>query len=245
MLKDMGASMQDKQVAVHTDQALLIRSQRMAEQLKDLLQNRQAHSFETLNHMLLALPTPYKAMGLDTIAELLVTDMKLHFLEIVAAFHQSAEQEGIDADERDETLQDSEVDAFRLMQVSKQLAVRSLDDLLTLGNITFGLRALSKVRDAENAQSWLYKLPTMYLSRIEQEHLVTPQLKFEVFYAYGPTEASTWASVLLKNATIYELKVPEVQARRAEGSQNWTHVLTQSSNSISAIRDGVTPTVAG
>src|SRR5438067_422110 len=141
--------MQDKQVSIHRndEQALLLRSQRLLEHLENLWQNPQELSSGVLKQIIVTLPEPYRAMALEAIAERLVNDTKLHFLNIVATFYQKAEQEGIDTEERDETLEDIKLDTFRLMQLSKQISVRSLDDLLVLSNITSGLYALSQVNN--------------------------------------------------------------------------------------------------
>ena len=57
--------------------------------------------------------------------------------------------------------------------VLKRLTIRSLDDLVTLSNITFSLRTLSQADSAEEAQNWMYELPVLYSRQLAQEHLVT------------------------------------------------------------------------
>ncbi len=59
-----------------------------------------------------------------------------------------------------------------MMELNRNIFIQSLDDLLTLSNITFGLYGLSQVDSAESAQRWMYKLPKLYHSQLAQEHLV-------------------------------------------------------------------------
>ena len=107
-------------------------------------------------------------------AEYLVNAMSLHFLDIVATFQQKAENEGIDREELVQTLHDLMPDLFlEMMGISKQVFIRTLDDLTTLSNITFSLYTLSQVDTAEEAQSWMYELPVLYRRQLVQEHLVT------------------------------------------------------------------------
>jgi len=60
-----------------------------------------------------------------------------------------------------------------MMGISKQVFIRTLDDLITLSNITFSLYALSQVNTAEDAQGWMYELPVLYRRQLVQEHLIT------------------------------------------------------------------------
>ncbi len=107
-------------------------------------------------------------------AEYLVSTMSLHFLDIVATFQQKAEGEGIDREERAQTLRGIMPELFpEMMGISKQVFIRTLDDLITLSNITFSLYTLSQVETAEDAQGWMYELPVLYRRQLMQEHLIT------------------------------------------------------------------------
>ncbi len=87
---------------------------------------------------------------------------------------QKAEQEGIGREEREATFQDIMPELFpSMMRLSRDLSVRSLDDLIRLSNITFGLYGLSQVETAEEAEQWIYTLPKVYHSQLEQDHLIT------------------------------------------------------------------------
>lgn len=158
------------------DAALSARTQRLIKHLNEVLQEAPAFSEPPHKHvqvLLLSLPEPYHTMAIQAIAERIVSEMKLQMLEIVSIFSRHAEQEGINEDERNEALQDVEADTLQLMQSSKQLTIHNIEDLLTLSNITTGLRSLSQAQNAGQAQSWMYKLPAMYLRKLQQEQLIT------------------------------------------------------------------------
>ncbi len=88
-------------------------------------------------------------------------------------FAQRAEQEEIDLEEREGTFHDTLEASFPLMLgLSSNISIQSLNDLLTLSNITIGLYRLSHVDSAERAQRWMYKLPKLYHSQLAQEHLI-------------------------------------------------------------------------
>ena len=59
-----------------------------------------------------------------------------------------------------------------MLGLSSNISIQSLNDLLTLSNITVGLYRLSHVDSAERAQRWMYKLPKLYYSQLEQAHLL-------------------------------------------------------------------------
>ncbi|HYT45595.1 MAG TPA: hypothetical protein VEP90_24940 [Methylomirabilota bacterium] len=243
--------MQDKQVSIHRndEQALLLRSQRLLEHLENLWQNPQEPSSGAMKQIIVTLPEPYRAMALEAIAERLVNDTKLHFLNIVATFYQKAEQEGIDAEERDETLQDIKLDTFRLMQLSKQISVHSLDDLLVLSNITSGVHALSQVNNAENAQSWMYKLPVLYQSRIEQEHLTVRNFTYGIAFSFDSSDLSTWNTALSNLSKAMRTWASEVHPRRTEllstsVDTDWANLLPKSVHVNPQINEEI-PTTMG
>ncbi len=59
-----------------------------------------------------------------------------------------------------------------MMGISRHIIIRSIDDLVTLSNITFSLYTLSQIDSAEEAQNWMYELPELYYRQLKQEHLV-------------------------------------------------------------------------
>jgi|GEM_PF-4236334 len=233
--------MQDRQASIYgnNDQVLSLRSQRLIEHLEDLWQNSQEPTAETLKQIIAALPEPYRSMGMGAIAERLVNNIKLHFLDSVVTFVQKAEQEDIDAEERAETLEDIKLSAYRLMELSKQIMVHSLDDLLKLTTITSGLTALSKSKDAESAQSWMYKLPALYWSRLKQEHLTEENIKFTVSFSIRSGDQPAW-QVATSNAVIAVLSVLKPQS---DVQSDWTKLLSKPPYTYPRASDA-TPTLA-
>lgn len=171
--------MQDRQVSMQNndEHAISQRAQYLIEYLGGLWQYPHELSHEKLKRIIefvTHFPEPYQAMGIAKIAEYLVSNMGLHFLDIMTTFQEKAEQEGIDREEREGTFNDIMPALFPLMMgLSRNVSVQSLDDLVTLSNITFGLYRLSRPESAERAQRWMYKLPKLYYRQLAQEHLVT------------------------------------------------------------------------
>lgn len=171
--------MQDKQVPIpdNLGQSLSLRTQQLITHLDELWKRPYQPSSEMLKRViefLAQLPEPYQALGITKIAEYLVSNMSLHFLDLVATFQQKAEGEGIDREERIQTLRGIMPELFpEMMGISKQVFIRTLDDLITLSNITFSLYTLSQVETAEDAQGWMYELPVLYRRQLVQEHLIT------------------------------------------------------------------------
>ena len=101
--------MQDKQVPVPDTmgQSPSLRTQQLINHLEALWKRPYQSSPEMLRRViefLAQLPEPYQALGITKIAEYLVSNMSLHFLDILATFQQKAEGEGIDREERVQTL---------------------------------------------------------------------------------------------------------------------------------------------
>ncbi len=171
--------MQDKQVPVPDTmgQSPSLRTQQLINHLEALWKRPYQSSPEMLRRViefLAQLPEPYQALGITKIAEYLVSNMSLHFLDILATFQQKAEGEGIDREERVQTLRGIMPELFpEMMGISKQVFIRTLDDLITLSNITFSLYTLSQVNTAEDAQGWMYELPVLYRRQLVQERLIT------------------------------------------------------------------------
>lgn len=151
-------------------------------------------TFETLKRIITQFPEEDQATGIEVLAEYLVATMKLHFLDIMATFHQKAEEEAISAEERDEIARDVRQESLQIMlNLDKRISVKSFDDLVRLSNIIFGLYNLSQVESAEQAERWLYKLPRLYQSRLEAEHLLVGPLHVTVKVSVDPvTSAIPW-----------------------------------------------------
>ena len=79
-----------------------------------------------------------------------------------------------DKEEVVETLSDKDVLAGtqQLLDLNKRLAVYSLDNLFRIEQITRGLRSLSNVTTAYDAQRWVYQLSAVYQSKLKHEHLI-------------------------------------------------------------------------
>lgn len=154
----------------------LLRTQRIIEHLAELWRYPQEPSPDELRHItefVIGLQEPYRTIGLEKIAEHTISNLSLHILALMATFQQKAEQEGISAEARQETFDQIQPEAFRILdQLSKHVSVESLDDLVALTNITVSLQTLSRSDTAEAAQSWLYELPTIYYRQLTQESLM-------------------------------------------------------------------------
>ena len=170
--------MQDDQVSVFNngEQSVSLRDQRLIEHLEGLWKSSSNVSPESLGRilkLLALLPDPQKAAGMTKIAEYLATTLSLHFLDLLAIFKESAKDEGIDAEEYAETLRGAIEPFSEMMGISRHVFTRTIDDLVTLSNITASLRTLSHADSAEDAQNWIYELPTLYESQLHQAHLMT------------------------------------------------------------------------
>jgi len=170
--------MQDKPaISGNEEHSISLRSQQLISYLEDLWKRPYKPSPEILKRIiefLTQFPESYQMLGMTKIAEYLASSMSLHFLDIMAVFQQKAENEGMSREERIQTIQGVMPELFpEMMGISKQVLIRSLDDLVTLSNITFSLYTLSQVDTAEEAQSWMYELPVLYWRQLTQERLIT------------------------------------------------------------------------
>jgi len=158
------------------NEKLSSRTQFIIEQLEKLWQHLQEPSPEVLKQVtefIVGLQEPYRTIGLEKIAERAISNMSIHILDLMATFQQRAEKEGISLEDCKETFDHINPTTFQILrELSKHISVHSLDDLAALSNITDGLQTLSQVSSAEEAQSWLYELPTMYYQQLAQENLV-------------------------------------------------------------------------
>lgn len=146
---------------------------RLLHRLEELWQYPHELPFETMKNLLIELPEEDRVVAVEALAEHLVHLMKLHFLDIMAKFHQMAREEEMDAEERDEIASDARQELLPMLErLGKQLSIHSVKELVLLANITIGLSNLSHVESAEQAERWLYRLPRMYRDRLVGEHLV-------------------------------------------------------------------------
>ncbi len=133
-----------------------------------------SHSdFKRIIEYVLDIPEEYRKIGLTTVAEHFVNGMELHLLALMTMFQEKAESEGISLEERRATLNYVLPKAFQTLEaLSKQISVKSLDELVALNNITIALYTLSNAETAEEAQKWLYELPTTYSRKLRQASLL-------------------------------------------------------------------------
>jgi hypothetical protein len=191
--------MQDYQVAFyqhHQTQEISQRTQNLLDSLKDVwaeLQQLTHENVQSILEMAAHFPEPYIALVLHSIAEKLVSNMVVHYLDILATFSQQAGQEGFDVEEQVATLSESMTALFPMLTgLSSRLAVRTLDDVATLAAITVGLYGLSHAETAAQAQHWLYILPQQYVVQLTQERLLATlsfQFSAIVHIATVPTMA--------------------------------------------------------
>lgn len=148
----------------------------LLEHLKTLWKLPEAISpdiFQSIVEMLLHFQEPYKTIGLRKIAEYLVSTINIHLLSLLALFQHKAAREGINEQEQAETLAQVGPDMFRVLdRLSTHLSLSSLDDLVVLSTIVLSLQTLSQTESAQEAQSWLYELPTICSQQLLHEHLL-------------------------------------------------------------------------
>jgi hypothetical protein len=160
--------MQREQMSPH-DQNILEEIEGAWQHQKDLSPDAVKHIIE----LVITLPEEHKNIGLRVIAGKVTGAMNLHLLELIETFRQNAEQESIRSEECEETLKYTLPVIFSVMKkVSDQIVVQSLDDLVTLINITVSLQVFSTTDLAEDAQNWLFELPSLYYNRLVKEKLV-------------------------------------------------------------------------
>jgi len=172
-----------------------LRTQHILEHLE--MQLKRSHEpshddFKRIIESVLDTSEAYRTIGLTTIAEHFVNGMELHLLDLVSTFQEKAEQEGISLKERQTTLKDVLPEAFQTLEIlSKNVSVGSLDELAALNNITISLYTLSSVESAEEAQKWLYELPTTYSRRLRQAGLLLEEQNIDKETKNQPELSST------------------------------------------------------
>lgn len=173
---------------MHNEQSLS-RTERIIARLEEVWQRPHQPSPDTLKRItefVASLPEEYRATGLEVVAQYAVDTMRLHILDMIAMFQQKAEQEGIE--DRQETLDDILPETFRVLaDLSKNISVQSLDDLIVLTNVSTSLQMLSASDTAKQAQVWLYDLASKYYRRLKKEGLIIDAQNHERRIANNPT----------------------------------------------------------
>ena len=153
-----------------------LRDQRIKESMVELWQIHHQQYADILSSALeltLHLPQTERAVGFTIITQHLFSHMSLHMLDIMAIFQQKAEVEGMSIKDRQEITEQTFSRAFEAFEtIRKQLCIKSLDNLARFNNITIGLYGLSKVDSAEEAASWLYMLPEVYLEQLREDNML-------------------------------------------------------------------------
>src|SRR5260370_16806611 len=160
---------------MQNDQSLP-RTQRIIEHLEGLWrcpQEPSPNELRQITEFIVSLQEPYRSTGLEIIARHTVSNMSLHILALMATFQQKAEQEAISTEDRKETFEHIQPEAFRILdELSKHVSVRSLDVLAALTNITVSLQTFSQNDSPQPAQSWLSTFPTLNYPQLAKEILV-------------------------------------------------------------------------
>lgn len=163
--------MQNQEKSLHT--------QNIIEHLENSWKLPQELSPESLRHiteLVTNLQEPYRSTGLKIIAEHIVNDMSLRILSLMSTFQRKSEEEGISSEERDETFDFILPETFHILdELTSHVSVQSLDDVATLSNITISLQEATDTTSANEAQSLLYEVPTMYYNQLTYEHLVAKE----------------------------------------------------------------------
>ena len=154
-----------------------VRAQNIIEHLENSWKLPQELSPENLRHiteLIIGLQEPYKSIGLRIIADHIVNDMSLHILDMISTLQRKAEEEGISSEELEDTLRFILPEIFQILDnLTKHVSIQSLNDIATLSNITVSLQTSSDTTSANEAQSLLYEVPTIYYNQLTHEHLIT------------------------------------------------------------------------
>ena len=158
-------------------------TQRIVEHLENAWQGVQQPSsaiMRQITEFSVTLPNQYNRIGLQTVAEQTINNMKLHMLSLLILLQEKAEQEGISVEDLATTLDYAKPKTFQLLEkLSASVSVQSLDDLAALVNITTRLQTLSTSYTAQEAQSWLFELSDMYYRQLVKEGLIVEVDKVE------------------------------------------------------------------
>jgi hypothetical protein len=176
----MGGTVRDEQEAVQKDDndisSLSPRAQRIIEHLQEQWQHSHEPSPDRLKRItefVVSLPEAYRTAGLTALGDHIASNLILHFLDTMALFGEKAEQEGISVEEREGYIHYVLTELFSsIVGINRNISIQSLDELTALTAITVNLQGLSHADTAEEAQSWMYELPKIYLDELRREHLL-------------------------------------------------------------------------
>lgn len=152
------------------------RTRRFIDYLGNLWQRPHEPSIKELKHIAefaVTLPTEEKLASFRAIAHHFVNAMSLHCLEVMAIFRIKAEQEGIAQEEITGTFEDVFSETWHILDgVNMYLSIQSLEDVVNLAHITIGLYELYQIESAEDAQSVMYDLPSIYYDSLARTQLI-------------------------------------------------------------------------
>jgi hypothetical protein len=140
-------------------------------EIKKAFQALTNSSPEQIEQLILTIPAQCREAAIRLAAQQFVYSMTLHLLQLATTFHQHAEEENMDEDERDETLRDVKENITAILELNRVLEIDSVESLHKLGTITMSIIDLSHFSTAEEAQSTLYALPGIYEGWLERAHL--------------------------------------------------------------------------
>ncbi|MEO7019540.1 MAG: hypothetical protein ABI234_05265 [Ktedonobacteraceae bacterium] len=172
------------------------------EELWQLPHEPSAADLKNITEFVIGLQEPYRTIGLRQIAEHTMSNIHLQILSLMALFQQKAEEEGISLASQYKTFEQINPIAFQVMDdVNKNCSISSFEDLSALCSIAVGLQMLSQSDSAQEAQSWLYELPTTYYQQLEQEKLIIPgtsDIPFKNWTSYVSVTPTPTRIVLLE-----------------------------------------------
>lgn len=150
------------------------------------------------------LDEPHRSASFKIIAEHFISNMGLHILDLMTTFQQKAEEENISSANQQETLNHVLQEAPRILEeLIKRVSIQSLDDIAALSNISVELQMLSSSETAQDAQSWLYELPSMYCRQLTQEKLVAKEAMDGTAFTASPM---TFKMTIFTEKTSVELQ---------------------------------------
>ncbi|HYK86585.1 MAG TPA: hypothetical protein VEV19_14540 [Ktedonobacteraceae bacterium] len=184
-------------------------SQLILEHLEDLWRGLNEPSPVILRRIvefIATLEEPHRSASFKIIAEHFISHMGLHILDLMTTFQQKAEEENISLANQQETLNHVLQEAPVIFEeLIKRISLQSLDDMAALSNISVELQALSSSETAEDAQSWLYELPSMFYRLLAQEKLISKEPMSGTAFTARPV---TFKMTIVTEKTVAELQNP-------------------------------------
>lgn len=167
--------MQDKRIAHHYEEnsrALSPLELRQLAKSEEPLQTICDLSSKENTQLITMLPVKFRKFAIQSIVEQYMTAMKLHALQLAALFYRRAEEEEIDAEDRDEILQDMEEGVAKIVALSQQVQAYSIEDFFKLGTIVASAIGLTQAETAEEAVNSLDDFFVICQGRLEQAYLL-------------------------------------------------------------------------